>query len=32
MDCAYLRRRGFLTDLSLLLRTVPAVATGRGAY
>ena len=32
MDCAYLRRRGLLTDLSLLLRTVPAVATGRGAY
>ncbi|WP_234028762.1 WecB/TagA/CpsF family glycosyltransferase [Pseudoblastomonas halimionae] len=32
MDCAYLRQRGFLTDLSLLLRTVPAVASGRGAY
>ncbi|WP_137681704.1 WecB/TagA/CpsF family glycosyltransferase [Aurantiacibacter suaedae] len=32
MDCAYLRRRGLLTDLSLMLRTVPAVITGRGAY
>ena len=32
MDCAYLRRRGLLTDFSLMLRTIPAVVTGRGAY
>lgn len=32
MDVAYLRNRGLLTDLWLLIRTVPAVLTGRGAY
>ena len=32
MDIAYLARRGAWTDLVLLLRTVPAVVTGRGAY
>ena len=32
MDVAYLRQRGVLTDLAILLRTIPAVLTGRGAY
>lgn len=32
MDRAYLRRRSLLTDLKLLFLTVPAVASGRGAY
>ncbi|WP_379545341.1 WecB/TagA/CpsF family glycosyltransferase [Qipengyuania sp. DSG2-2] len=32
MDVAYLQRRGLLTDLALLARTVPAVFGGRGAY
>lgn len=32
LDVDYIRRRGFLFDLKLLLMTVPAVLTGRGAY
>lgn len=32
MDRIYLRRRGIVTDLVLLARTVPAVLSGRGAY
>lgn len=32
MDIAYIRHRSLLLDLQLLLRTVPAVITGRGAY
>lgn len=32
MDIAYLGRRSLLTDLHLLLRTIPAVVGGRGAY
>jgi exopolysaccharide biosynthesis WecB/TagA/CpsF family protein len=32
MDVAYLRRRSLWTDLGLLLRTIPAVLTARGAY
>jgi lipopolysaccharide/colanic/teichoic acid biosynthesis glycosyltransferase len=32
MDIAYIRNRGFLHDLKILLLTVPAVFTGRGAY
>ena len=32
MDRAYLRQRSFVTDLKLLVMTVPAVIGGRGAY
>jgi exopolysaccharide biosynthesis WecB/TagA/CpsF family protein len=32
LDIAYLERRSFLTDLKLILLTVPAVLTARGAY
>lgn len=32
MDIAYLEKRGLMADLSLLLRTIPAVVTARGAY
>ena len=32
MDLRYAQQRSLLMDLSLLLRTVKAVATGRGAY
>ena len=32
MDIAYLRTRSFLTDIAVMLRTVPAVLTARGAY
>lgn len=32
MDIAYLRRPTLLHDISLLLRTIPAVLTARGAY
>lgn len=32
MDARYARQRNFGTDLGLILRTVRAVATGRGAY
>ncbi|MFO1060333.1 MAG: WecB/TagA/CpsF family glycosyltransferase [Dongiaceae bacterium] len=32
MDVDYLRRRTILLDLAILLRTVPAVLGGRGAY
>ena len=32
MDARYARRRNLGTDLGLILRTVRAVATGRGAY
>jgi lipopolysaccharide/colanic/teichoic acid biosynthesis glycosyltransferase len=32
MDIRYARRLGFWTDLGILLRTVPAVLSGRGAY
>lgn len=32
MDVAYLQRRGVLTDLAIIARTIPAVLTGRGAY
>lgn len=31
LDLEYVRRRGFLLDLLLLIRTVPAVITGKGA-
>ena len=31
MDRAYLRQRSFVTDLKLLVMTVPAVIGGRGA-
>jgi lipopolysaccharide/colanic/teichoic acid biosynthesis glycosyltransferase len=31
LDLEYIRRRGFLFDLQIVLRTVPAVLTGRGA-
>jgi lipopolysaccharide/colanic/teichoic acid biosynthesis glycosyltransferase len=31
LDVRYLRQRGLLTDLLLLLRTIPAVIAGRGA-
>jgi len=32
MDVDYVRRRNFWLDLKLLLATIPAVLTGRGAY
>lgn len=32
LDVEYLRSRSFLKDLGLILRTVPAVLTARGAY
>lgn len=32
MDVAYLKNRSIITDLWLLVRTIPAVLTGRGAY
>jgi lipopolysaccharide/colanic/teichoic acid biosynthesis glycosyltransferase len=32
MDLQYIRDRGLRTDIALLLRTVPAVIKGRGAY
>jgi len=32
LDVAYLRTRSLLTDLVLILRTIPAVVTARGAY
>lgn len=32
LDVAYLQRRSLLGDILLLLKTIPAVLTGRGAY
>jgi len=32
MDLEYIRRRNLLVDLRILLKTIPAVITGRGAY
>jgi lipopolysaccharide/colanic/teichoic acid biosynthesis glycosyltransferase len=32
MDLEYIRRRGLRTDCKLLLRTIPAVLTGKGAH
>lgn len=32
MDVAYLQRRSVLTDLAIMLRTIPAVISGKGAY
>ena len=32
LDAEYIESRGFWTDLRLLLRTIPAVVLGRGAY
>ena len=32
MDIAYLRSRSMFKDLELILRTIPAVLTARGAY
>lgn len=32
MDARYAKQRGFTTDLKLILRTVKAIFTGRGAY
>lgn len=32
LDVEYLRNRSFLRDIGLILRTVPAVLTARGAY
>lgn len=32
LDVQYIRERGFWLDLELLVRTIPAVLTGRGAY
>jgi lipopolysaccharide/colanic/teichoic acid biosynthesis glycosyltransferase len=31
LDTEYVRRRGFRLDMSILLRTIPVVVTGRGA-
>jgi lipopolysaccharide/colanic/teichoic acid biosynthesis glycosyltransferase len=32
MDLRYLRDASFITDLSILLRTIPAVVSGKGAW
>lgn len=32
LDAAYIRQRSFWQDLLLILKTIPAVLTGRGAY
>jgi lipopolysaccharide/colanic/teichoic acid biosynthesis glycosyltransferase len=32
MDARYAQQRGLKTDLTLILRTVKAIFTGRGAY
>lgn len=32
MDVAYLQRRSVMTDLAIMLRTIPAVISGKGAY
>lgn len=32
LDCKYIEDRGFWTDLKIILKTIPAVLTGRGAY
>lgn len=32
LDLEYIRRRSFWLDLGILLRTIPAVLTGRGAF
>jgi lipopolysaccharide/colanic/teichoic acid biosynthesis glycosyltransferase len=32
MDIEYLNRRSPLLDISLMVKTVPAVISGRGAY
>jgi lipopolysaccharide/colanic/teichoic acid biosynthesis glycosyltransferase len=32
LDLEYIRQRSFVGDLGLVLRTVPAVILGRGAY
>ncbi len=32
LDMQYIQSAGFLSDLGLLLKTIPAVLTGRGAY
>jgi lipopolysaccharide/colanic/teichoic acid biosynthesis glycosyltransferase len=32
MDIRYIEQRTLLTDVTLLLRTIPAVVTGKGAY
>ena len=32
MDVAYLNKRSLLGDMSLILRTIPAVLSARGAY
>jgi lipopolysaccharide/colanic/teichoic acid biosynthesis glycosyltransferase len=32
LDMQYVSRRGWLEDLVLLVRTIPAVLSGRGAY
>ena len=32
MDVAYLQRRSVKTDLAIMLRTIPAVISGKGAY
>jgi len=32
MDLDYIRNRNFLLDIKLILLTIPAVLTGKGAY
>ena len=32
MDIDYIKQRSFITDLKLLLKTIPAVLSGKGAY
>ena len=32
LDVTYLRNRSLLTDIGLILRTIPAVLSARGAY
>ena len=32
LDKEYIRSHGFVRDVAILLKTVPAILTGRGAY
>ena len=32
LDEEYIKSRGFFKDIAILLKTIPAVITGKGAY
>ncbi|EMI16779.1 Bacterial sugar transferase domain protein [Rhodopirellula maiorica SM1] len=32
MDLEYIQQRGFLTDVKLIVKTIPVVLSGKGAY